>query len=368
MLRRIATAAIGLPLLFAALWWGGPLWIVLLTLAAALLALREFYGMFPQETPAATPNPLPGQPKPAAANPPDPNPLPGGTESAAANPSDPNPLPGGTESAAANPPDPNPLPGQPKPAAHQNPLTLNLLPGQPLPMPLGMFWVAALILGGWVANSASQFWTLSLLISAAGTFLAILWLLAFYRGRRLTETAAWLSGGPLYIGVLLAHIPLLSQLGTTGVLTDYGYGYELGRSWLLFALLTTFAADSGAYFIGRLIGRHKMAPHLSPGKTWEGAAGGLAAALTAAILLPLLPNEYLNLQLDWWQPALIGAALGSAAPAGDLLESALKRRAGVKDAGKLFPGHGGMLDRLDSLLLTLPLTYYLALLAYRYGG
>ena len=342
MLRRISTAAIGLPLLFAALWWGGPLWIVLLTLAAALLALREFYGMFPQEIPAANPEPAAEPPEPAAANPPAPNQLPGQPEPA----------------APQNPPTPEPPP--------QNPLTLSLLKGQPLPMPLGMFWAAALVLVGWVSNETQQFWTLSLLLSAAGTFLSLLWLLAFYRGRRLTETAAWLSGGPLYIGVLLAHIPLLAQLGTTGDLT--GYGYELGRSWLLFALLTTFAADSGAYFIGRLIGRHKMAPNLSPGKTWEGAAGGLAAAITAALLMPLLPNEYLNLQLTWWQPALIGAAIGSAAPAGDLLESALKRRAGVKDAGNLFPGHGGMLDRLDSLLLTLPLTYYLAALAFRYGG
>lgn len=341
MLRRISTAAAGLPLLFAALWWGGPLWIVLLTLAAALLALREFYGMFPKSPLASIPEPDAGQPKPAA----------------------------------ANPPDLNPLPGQPEPAAPQNPPTPELPPQNPiilnslqdgLPMPLGMFWAAALVLVGWVANSAQQFWTLSLLISAAGAFLAILWLLGFYRGRRLPETAAWLIGGPLYIGVLLAHIPLLAQLGTTGELA--GYGYELGRSWLLFALLTTFAADSGAYFVGRLIGRHKMAPNLSPGKTWEGAAGGLAAAITAALLMPLLPNEYLNLQLTWWQPALIGAALGIAAPAGDLLESALKRRAGVKDAGNLFPGHGGMLDRLDSLLLTIPLTYCLAALAIRYGG
>ena len=343
MLRRISTAAVGLPLLFAALWWGGPLGIVLLTLAAALLALRELYQMPPQEPPAAdsplTLNLLKGQP---------------------------NPLPGGPESTADSPPAPEPPPQNP-PAPEtppQNPLILNSLKdGQPLPLPLGMFWTTALILGGWVANSASQFWTISLLLSAAGAFLASLWLLAFYRGRRIAETAAWLIGGPLYIGVLLAHIPLLAQLGTTGDLA--GYGYELGRSWLIFALLTTFAADSGAYFVGRLLGRHKMAPNLSPGKTWEGAAGGLAAAAAAALLMTLLPDEYLNLQLDWWPPALIGIAVGIAAPAGDLLESALKRRAGVKDAGRLFPGHGGMLDRLDSLLLTLPLTYYLALLAFR---
>ena len=337
MLRRILTAAVGLPILFAALWWGGILGIVLLTLLAALLGLREFYRMFPRES-------LPAIPESAAAQ---------------------NPLTS------------NPLPGQPPAAAESetdhNPLTLNLLkgqlePAQPLPLALGLLWVAALVLGGWVADGTRQFWALSLIILAGGAFLALLWLLACYHGRRVAATAAWLLGGPVYVGFLLAHIPLLAQIGDTGDLAGYGYGYELGRSWLIFALLTTFATDSGAYFVGRLTGRHKMAPQLSPGKTWEGAAGGLAAAITAALLLSLLPPQYLNLGLAWWQPALIGMAVGIAAQGGDLLESALKRFAGVKDAGALFPGHGGMLDRLDSLLLTLPLVYYLTLLAFRYGG
>ena len=357
MLRRILTAAVGLPILFAALWWGGILWIVLLTLLAALLGLREFYRMFPGESPEYA------------------------AESAAAqNPLTSNPLPGQSQPDAAeqNPLDTNPLPGQPQPAAksdaaEQNPLTLNLLkgqspPGQPLPLALGMLWVAALVLGGWVADGTRQFWILSLLILAGGALLALLWLLAFYHGRRVAATAAWLLGGPVYVGFLLAHIPLLAQIGDTGDLAGYGYGYELGRSWLIFALLTTFATDSGAYFVGRLTGRHKMAPNLSPGKTWEGAAGGLAAAVIAALLLSLLPPQYLNLGLAWWQPALIGMAVGIAAQGGDLLESGLKRFAGVKDAGALFPGHGGMLDRLDSLLLTIPLVYYLTLLAFRYGG
>lgn len=367
MLRRILTAAVGLPILFAALWWGGVLGIVLLTLLAALLGLREFYRMFPRESPepAADSDPPPAQA--AQQNPLDANPLPG----------QPNPLPGQPEpdAAAQNPPDINPLPGQPPPPAQsatdQNPPTRNLLPGQsppgqPLPLALGMLWVAALVLGGWVADGARQFWTLSLLILAGGAFLSLLWLLACYRGRRLSATAAWLLGGPVYVGFLLAHIPLLAQIGDTGDLA--GYGYELGRSWLLFTLLTTFATDSGAYFVGRLTGRHKMAPQLSPGKTWEGAAGGLAAAAIAALLLSLLPPQSLNLGLAWWPPALIGIAVGIAAQGGDLLESALKRFAGVKDAGALFPGHGGMLDRLDSLLLTIPLVYYLTLLAFRYTG
>ena len=301
MLRRILTAAVGLPILFAALWWGGILGIVLLTLLAALLGLREFYRMFPRESPETDP-----------------------------------------ESAA------EPIP--------------------PLPLALGMLWVAALVLVGWVADGTRQFWTLSLLILAGGAFLALLWLLAGYHGRRVAATAAWLLGGPVYVGFLLAHIPLLAQIGDTGDLAGYGYGYELGRRWLIFALLTTFATDSGAYFVGRLAGQHKMAPQLSPGKTWEGAAGGLAAAIAAALLLSLLPPQYLNLGLAWWLPALIGLAVGIAAQAGDLLESALKRFAGVKDAGALFPGHGGMLDRLDSLLLTIPLVYYLTLLAFRYTG
>ncbi len=364
MLRRILTAAVGLPILFAALWWGGILGIVLLTLLAALLGLREFYRMFPRESP-----------QPAAESSVDQNPLTRNLLQGQA-----NPLPGGpepaAESAAAeqNPLTSNPLQGQPQPdaaaqsATDQNPLTRNLLKGQPLPLALGMLWVAALVLGGWVADGTRQFWILSLIILAGGAFLALLWLLACYRGRRVAATAAWLLGGPVYVGFLLAHIPLLAQIGDTGDLAGYGYGYELGRSWLLFALLTTFATDSGAYFVGRLTGRHKMAPTLSPGKTWEGAAGGLAAALIAALLLSLLPPQYLNLDLAWWQPALIGMAVGIAAQGGDLLESALKRFAGVKDAGALFPGHGGMLDRLDSLLLTIPLVYYLTLLAFRYAS
>ena len=372
MLRRILTAAIGLPILFAALWWGGILGIVLLTLLAALLGLREFYRMFPRESPppiaesaaqsATDQNPLPRNLLPGQ-----PIPLPEHPEPAAESATDQNPLTLNLLKGQANP-----LPDQPPAAAEsatdQNPLPRNLLKGQPLPLALGMLWVAALVLGGWVADGARQFWTLSLLILAGGAFLALLWLLACYRGRRVAATAAWLLGGPVYVGFLLAHILLLAQIGDTGDLAGYGYGYELGRSWLIFALLTTFATDSGAYFVGRLAGRHKMAPQLSPGKTWEGAAGGLTAAVSVAMLLSLLPPQYLNLGLDGWQPALIGMAVGIAAQGGDLLESGMKRFAGVKDAGSLFPGHGGMLDRLDSLLLTIPLVYYLTLLAFRYAG
>lgn len=314
LLPRLLTALVALPLLFAALWWGGLPAIALLTLIAALLALREFYRMLP---------PLPAAAAPSSID----------------------------ETETSPPPPASPTPASPVDGNN---------PPQPLPLLLGIPWTAAFVLSAWAAANLRDFAIAALIILTAGAFLSLLWLIAFYRGRRWLLTAAWLIGGPLYIGFLLSHALLLADLGFGG---NNSYGYELGRNWFLLALLTTFAADTGAYAVGRLLGRHKMAPTLSPGKTWEGAAGGLIAAIIAALLLDQLLQCCSGLGLtQWWPPALIGAALGIAAPAGDLLESKLKRLAQVKDAGRLFPGHGGMLDRLDSLLLTLPAAYYLALL------
>ena len=131
-----------------------------------------------------------------------------------------------------------------------------------------------------------------------------------------------------------------------------------GGWWLLLGILTVYAADTGAYAVGRRFGRHPMAPGISPGKSWEGAAGGMAGAVIAAVVLGLL----FPVRLQIWQLAGIGVILGIVSPLGDLLESKIKRRAGVKDSGGLFPGHGGMLDRLDSLLPSLMVVYLLALL------
>lgn len=128
-----------------------------------------------------------------------------------------------------------------------------------------------------------------------------------------------------------------------------------GRAWLFFTLFVTFASDTGAYVVGRLVGRHRLAPSISPAKTVEGSIGGLLAAASAAVAL----GAILHLHV----PALIMLAIGSgvsvAAQVGDLCESALKRRLDLKDAGSLVPGHGGLLDRLDSLLLTAAVVYYL---------
>ena len=130
----------------------------------------------------------------------------------------------------------------------------------------------------------------------------------------------------------------------------------MGLEWAAAAFLAVFATDTCAYFIGKTLGRRKMAPAVSPGKTWEGAAGGLAGGLLAAVALIAL------LDIPFHAAAAVGLGLAVAAlsQAGDLLESKLKRLANAKDSGALFPGHGGLLDRLDSLLPVFSLVYYAA--------
>ena len=139
--------------------------------------------------------------------------------------------------------------------------------------------------------------------------------------------------------------------------TPKGSRRYLGSPFLtlvLLAILVTFASDTGAYCIGRLLGRHRLASALSPGKTIEGAAGGLITAALATIVLASL----LNLSLSLLQALIVGLALSLAAQVGDLLESGLKRALNVKDAGVLVPGHGGLFDRLDSLLVVGAVLYY----------
>jgi len=133
-----------------------------------------------------------------------------------------------------------------------------------------------------------------------------------------------------------------------------------GGLLLLLPILLTWASDIGAYAVGRSFGRNKLIPSVSPGKTVEGAIGGLAASMLIAWLYTrfvLHPSTSLDFR---WHPAgslLFGALVSVAAQVGDLAESLLKREAGVKDASRLIPGHGGVLDRLDSLLFVMPISY-----------
>jgi phosphatidate cytidylyltransferase len=125
--------------------------------------------------------------------------------------------------------------------------------------------------------------------------------------------------------------------------------------WLLFAMLLSWAGDSAAYYVGRSFGKHKMAPVVSPGKSWEGAAGSVAGAM----LVGGIYAHYLIPQASLAQALLLAAAGNIAGQLGDLCESALKRGGGVKDSGTLLPGHGGWLDRIDSSLFSVPAVYAL---------
>ena len=152
----------------------------------------------------------------------------------------------------------------------------------------------------------------------------------------------WTSSltGIFYLGWLLSYWVLIMGF--------------YGRDWVLLALFATFAVDTTAYFIGRAWGRHKMAPTISPGKTWEGAVGGLVGAIVAVIVLALL----LDIDISYSEMVILGFLIAVFAQLGDLAESKLKRSMGVKEAGNLIPGHGGILDRLDSIVFTGVVVYY----------
>jgi phosphatidate cytidylyltransferase len=149
--------------------------------------------------------------------------------------------------------------------------------------------------------------------------------------------------GVVWVGAGIGFLLLVRDI------PEYGF-------WALMAVLfTVFAADTAAFFVGRAIGRHKMAPTISPGKTWEGFVGGVVAAMVVAfVVLYQDREEFLTIP----ELLLLGAVVALAAVFGDLFESAVKRDLEVKDSGRLLGGHGGMLDRLDALLWAGPAAYY----------
>lgn len=159
--------------------------------------------------------------------------------------------------------------------------------------------------------------------------------------------------GVVYLGWLPAHLVLIYMKP------------EIGPGLVTLLIATVAMSDTGAYFTGRAFGKHKMAPHTSPKKTWEGAAGGLAAAmLTGGIIYALHAVAHFDdipaYSLAWYLAA--GAILSFVSQIGDLVESMIKRDAGVKDSGTILPGHGGVLDRCDGILFAAPALYYLLML------
>jgi phosphatidate cytidylyltransferase len=155
------------------------------------------------------------------------------------------------------------------------------------------------------------------------------------------EQWLWMLAPTIYLAWLASHFVLLRDLPD-------------GREWVLLVILTVWITDSGAYFVGRAIGRHKLAPAVSPGKTWEGAIGGQVAGLAALVGM----SAAFGLDLPIGHAIILGLLVPFVGQVGDLAESALKRGLGIKDSSHLFPGHGGMVDRLDSLLFAGPTLYW----------
>jgi phosphatidate cytidylyltransferase len=156
---------------------------------------------------------------------------------------------------------------------------------------------------------------------------------------------AWAMAGAFYVGWMLSYWLNLR-------------GLEDGRNWVYLAMFTTFANDTGAFFIGRAWGKRKLSPAISAAKTWEGAIGGLISAILAAVVIAMVLNHISPFDFKYWQIILLGFLVGVFAQLGDLVESLLKRNTGVKESGNLLPGHGGILDRFDSLIFVGAMVYY----------
>lgn len=167
---------------------------------------------------------------------------------------------------------------------------------------------------------------------------------------------AWrLPGGPVgYLRDLTASVFTLAYLPMLGVFVPLMLSRPDGARRTLIFILLAVCSDVGGYFAGIFTGRHQMAPGISPKKTWEGFGGSVAACLAAgAIALPLLLHAHV------WQGLILGAVAVAAATLGDLVESMIKRDLEIKDMGRVFPGHGGAMDRLDSLVFVAPVTWLL---------
>ena len=205
---------------------------------------------------------------------------------------------------------------------------------------LGILWAILIIFSPHFANS-----NITLGIITGGLVLTLLENLL--PGRRDFQNWLWTAGGALYIGLLLSFLVSIQLLPE-------------GRNWLFFTLFVTFGSDIAAYLIGVTLGRHYLAPALSPHKTWEGTIGGLAGATVIGLLF-LLPTP-LQVTISPWQVILLSLLISVFGLGGDMVESLIKRKVGVKDSSNRLPGHGGFLDRIDSVTMTGVITYYFVLL------
>ena len=211
-------------------------------------------------------------------------------------------------------------------------------------IPFGLLLTAALVGAAYWPHSPITRFALVFIIMASLTWEV---LRTHIKGQLIPQAlSSWalMVVGAAYVGGLLGHFVSLRQL-------------ENGEYWVWLALLTTWVADSAAYFAGTQMGRHAFSPVISPKKTWEGTIAGLIAGTVTAALL----GRLVAIPFVWGVP--LGLLLSLAAVYGDLAESFIKRQVNVKDSGRLIPGHGGALDRIDSLLFVGTCVYYFQLWA-----
>lgn len=200
----------------------------------------------------------------------------------------------------------------------------------------GLLWTLLFILRPYFSHEFTIFaheFTVPILLTSA-IVLPLLWLVLRPQKEGAFIGWVWTIAGILYVGWLLSYLVALRL--------------DAGRNWVFFALFTTFGSDTLAFFVGRVLGRHHLAPLISPKKTWEGAIAGVFGAMIVSLLFVL--STPLNLPLSYGQAVLLGLLVSVFGQFGDLVESLLKRNVGVKESGKLIPGHGGFLDRMDSVV------------------
>ncbi|MBI2914045.1 MAG: phosphatidate cytidylyltransferase [Chloroflexi bacterium] len=295
--QRVATAIVGVPVILGLILWGGVAYSVAVAVILTIAALEFFAATDPQSQEPGTRN----------------------------KEQDASPL---AERARPG------RPGEGEPRSFFERTLYRLLRQRP-PALLGAAAVALLVAG---AHNGADWWSGALVLAVALTFVALILRGDVQAGLR---DWLWIAGGLLYVGFLGSHLVFLRDLDGDG-------------DWAIVAIFATFATDTAAYFVGRAIGRTHIVPAISPGKTLEGSLAGLAAGVAAVLFL----NWVTGLREDALEIIPLALLLPIAAEIGDLAESLIKRGAGVKDAGQLVPGHGGLLDRLDSILFTVPLVYY----------
>lgn len=166
--------------------------------------------------------------------------------------------------------------------------------------------------------------------------------------------------GAVYAGWLFSYLVAINSIHGDFRLEHIPFPIRTGGWMVLYIVFAAWAADTGAYLVGRKWGSHKLAPHISPGKSWEGMWAGLASCTTMSLIMGRAVG------VPWMHAVVLGLAIGVASLIGDLAESAIKRDIGIKDFGSILPGHGGILDRFDGLLFASPLFYYYVTLVLGY--